>query len=113
MRPPSFQVYLTRTRTRFALASFLCLGLAVASLEARPVPQNLAGGLGALVESHVATKANPNAALFNGYTTQQTANYAQNAIQDTETGRFLVDIYPRSKQVTAEQLVPLLQKRFA
>ena len=50
---------------------------------------------------------------FNGYTTQQAANYAQNAIQDTETGRFLVDIYPRSKQVTAEQLVPLLQKRFS
>jgi hypothetical protein len=87
--------------------------LAAASLEARPVPQNLAGGLGALVESHVATKANANAALFNGYTTQQAANYAQNAIQDTETGRFLVDIYPRSKQVTAEQLVPLLQKRFS
>src|SRR5262249_32040555 len=105
--------YLTRTRTPFAIASFLCLGLAVVSVDARPIPQNLANGLGTLAESHAATKANPNAALFNGYTTQQAADYAQNAIQDPDTGRFLVDIHPLSKRVTAEQLVPLLQQRLA
>src|SRR5262245_41133272 len=105
--------YLTWTRTRLAFASTLCLGLAGASLEARPIPENLAGGLGALVESNVATKASPNAAQFNGYATQQAANYAAGALQDAETGRFLVDIYPRSKRVNAEQLVPLLQKRFS
>src|SRR5689334_23880384 len=112
MRAPSFHTYLSQTSRRFALVSSLCLGLGVASMEARPIPQNLAGGLGTLVESNVATKANPNSAQFNGYTTEQAANYAANAIQDTETGRFLVDIYPLNNRVKAEQLVPLLQKRF-
>ena len=66
------------TRRRFGVtATSLFLGLAAASLQARPVPQNLAGGLGALVESNVAIKANANAARFNGYTTQQAADYAQ------------------------------------
>ncbi len=49
---------------------------------------------------------------FNGYATQQAADYASNAIQDTETGRFLVDIYPTNNRVTAEKLVPMLQERF-
>ena len=34
------------------------------------------------------------------------------AIQDAETGRFLVDIYPTNNRVNAEKLVPMLQKRF-
>jgi hypothetical protein len=87
--------------------------MGIASLDARPIPQNLAGGLGTLVESNVATKANPNAALFNGYATPQAENYAQNALQDPETGRFLVDIHPLNKNVNAEHLVALLQKRFS
>ena len=70
------------------IASSLSLGLAAASLQARPVPQNLAGGLGALVESNIAVKSQPNSAQFNGYATQQAADYASKAIQDTETGRF-------------------------
>ena len=70
-------------------------GLAAASLQARPVPQNLAGGLGALVESNIAIKdGQANAANFNGFATQQAADYASLAIQDAETGRFLVDIHP-------------------
>lgn len=102
-----------QTPRRLALVSSLCLGMGIASLDARPIPQNLAGGLGTLVESNVATKANPNAALFNGYATFQAENYAQNALQDPETGRFLVDIHPLNKNVNAEQLVALLQKRFS
>ena len=102
-----------QTPRRLALVSSLCLGMGIASLDARPIPQNLAGGLGTLVESNVATKANPNAALFNGYATPQAENYAQNALQDPETGRFLVDIHPLNKNVNAEQLVALLQKRFS
>ena len=76
------------------------------------MPQNLAGGLGALVESDIAVKAKPNSAQFNGYATQQAADYASNAIQDTDTGRFLVDIYPTNNRVNAEKLVPMLQERF-
>ena len=95
------------------IASSLSLGLAAASLQARPVPQNLAGGLGALVESDIAVKAKPNSAQFNGYATQQAADYASKAIQDTDTGRFLVDIYPTNNRVNAEKLVPMLQERFA
>jgi hypothetical protein len=103
-----------RSRKRFAaLAAALCLGLASGSLHARPVPQNLAGGLGALVESNIAVKANPSSAQFNGYATQQAADYASNAIQDADTGRFLVDIYPTNNRVKAEMLATMLQKRFA
>jgi len=99
---------------RVILASAtLCLGLVAITLQARPVPQNLAGGLGALVESNVAVKAQPSTARFNGYATQQAADFADRALQDTETGRFLVDIHPLNSRVNAEKLVPLLQKRFA
>ena len=67
---------------------------------------------GALVESDIAVKAKPNSAQFNGYATQQAADYASKAIQDTDTGRFLVDIYPINNRVNAEKLVPMLQERF-
>jgi hypothetical protein len=99
---------------RFAVASAsLCFGFAAASLQARPVPQNLAGGLGALVESNLAIQSQTNkGALFNGYATQQAADYAGRAIQDSGTGRFLVDIHPRNNSVTAEKLVPILEKKF-
>ena len=95
-----------------ALASSLCFGLAAASLQARPVPQNLAGGLGAIVESNIAVKAKPIQGEFNGYATQQAADYANLAIQDAETGRFLVDIYPTNNRVNAEKLAAMLQQRF-
>ncbi len=99
---------------RFAVVfASLFLGLAAVSLQARPVPQNLAGGLGALVESNLAVKAQPDTARFNGYATQQAADYANIAIQDAETGRFLVDIYPTNNRVNAEKLVPMLQERFS
>jgi hypothetical protein len=93
----------------------LCLGLVATSLQARPVPQNLANGLGPLVESNIATKAQPNnksIAKFNGFATQQAADFADNAIRDTATGRYLVDIYPANSRLNAEKLVTVLQKRF-
>lgn len=104
---------------RFAVTSVsLCLGLAATSLQARPVPQNLAGGLGALVESNLALKpqASTNgaqvSALYNGYATQRAADYAERAIKDPDTSRFLVDIFPTNSGVNAEKLVGMLQKRF-
>ncbi|MGH9694505.1 MAG: hypothetical protein ACRD5Z_10210, partial [Bryobacteraceae bacterium] len=47
------------------------------------------------------------------YTTQQAADYAAGAIGDTATKRFLVDIFPRSTNVKAEQLAPMLSAKFA
>ncbi len=104
-----------RRWTRFsATAAALCLGLVAVSLQARPVPQNLAGGLEALVQSHLAVKegAQKNA-LINGFTTQQAANYAESAIRDTATDRYLVDIFPSNEDgVKAEQLVSILKAKF-
>src|SRR3954452_2409050 len=108
-----FYIYSARLRRRFGVASVaLCAGLLAASLQARPVPQNLAGGLSDLVESNLAVKDQATTAQFNGYTTQKAADAASNAIQDPDTGRYLVDIYPRDNRVNAEQLVAILQKRF-
>ena len=76
------------------------------------MPQNLAGGLGAIVESNIAIKAGQAKASFNGYATQQAADYANLAIQDAETGRFLVDIHPTNNRVNAEKLAAMLQQRF-
>ena len=99
-------------RFAFTSAAF-CLALAAASVQARPVPQNLSGGLDALVESHIAIKNGNAKALFNGYATEQAADFANRAIQDTKTGRFLVDIHPTNKRVNAEKLAAILQKRFS
>ena len=90
----------------------LFLGLVATSLQARPVPQNLAGGLGKLVESNLAVKQNKTAALYNGYATQQAANYADLAIQDAATKRFLVDIHP-SGRASFDDTVKALTNKFA
>jgi hypothetical protein len=106
------------TWRRFAIGSAsLCLGLLSTSLQARPVPQNLAAGLDKLVESNIALKEQASQGtkvpLFDGYASQEAANYANLAIQDSATGRFLVDIHPLNDRVNAERLVVLLQKRFS
>ncbi len=93
--------------------AFICLVLTVNHSQARPVPQNLAGGLDELVQSNLALQANgKSAGQFNGYATQQAANYAGLAIQDPNSNRFLVDIHPLNERVNAEKLVGLLQARF-
>ena len=113
MKKTLFRFNATRPGRRFvAIFAALCFGLAAASLQARPVPQNLAGGLGALVESNVAIKGGQAKASFNGYATQQAADYANLAIQDAETGRFLVDIHPTNNRINAEKLAAMLQQRF-
>lgn len=110
----TFRTPLIKMGTRsLAASAILSLGILTNAVEARPVPQNLAGGLGALVESHVAIKAGQTTGLFNGYATEAAANYASLAIQDTETGRFLVDIYPKNDHVKAEALAAILQQRFS
>ncbi len=98
-----------------ATAAALCVGLIAASLQARPVPQNLAGGLEALVQSNLAVKSGAvqKSALINGYANQQASDYADLAIQDAETNRFLVDIHPSGRDgVKAEQLAALLKTKF-
>src|SRR4029077_3186414 len=47
----------------------------------------------------------------NGYATQQAADFARNAIQDEETGRFLVDIHP-SGLVPLDKLLKKIETRF-
>lgn len=104
-----------RSGRRLSVASTaLCFGLAATSVQAKPVPANLAGGLGALVESHQALKAQGNSkdAQSTGYNTPQAADYANRAIQDHQTNRFLVDIFPTNSRMNAEKLVGVLQKRF-
>jgi hypothetical protein len=111
---PRFQ---SGTRWGRIAAGSATLCLLAATLQARPVPQNLAGGLDELVQSNLALKANgksgQTAGQFNGFATQQAANYANLAIQDSETNRFLVDIHPLNERVNAEKLVGLIQKRFS
>src|SRR5262245_36536102 len=110
----SFRTHFIQLGTRsLAATAILSRGILTNVVEARPVPQNVAGGLGALVESHVAIKAGQTTGLFNGYATEEAANYASLAIQDTETGRFLVDIYPKNDRVKAEVLAAILQQRFS
>ncbi|HEY1770428.1 MAG TPA: hypothetical protein VGG02_09250 [Chthoniobacterales bacterium] len=95
-----------------ALAVSLGMGFLVASSQARPVPQNLAGGLGELVASNLAVKGGAQPA-FDGYTTRRAASYAGLAIRDQATGRFLVDIFPRSQNMKAPQLATLLASKFS
>lgn len=98
-----------------ATAAVLCLGAAATPLQARPVPKNLAGGLEVLVQSNLAVKSGTQkSALINGYATQQASDYADLAVQDAGTNRFLVDIYPSGRDgVKAEQLSAILKSKFA
>ena len=102
-------------------STLVCLGLGlsliVGRLDARPVPQNLAGGLDKLVESNLILKAAAAqgaapSVLYNGYATQEAANYAALAIQDSETKRFLVDIHP-SGRVPLDRLIETLKQKFS
>ena len=43
---------------------------------------------------------------------KQAADYANLAIQDAGTGRFLVDIHPTNNRLNAEKLAAMLQQRF-
>jgi len=94
------------------------LALISPSLLAKPVPDNLGPGLDKLVESNVILQGQANAkgqipaGPYDGYATQQAANYAELAIQDKATARFLVDIHP-SGRVPLDQLISLLQTKFA
>ncbi len=80
------------------------------------MPQNLAGGLDKLVESNLtlkaaAAKGTAPSVLYNGYATQEAANYAALAIQDSKTKRFLVDIHP-SGRVPLNTLINTLKQKF-
>ncbi|MDQ6655258.1 MAG: S8 family serine peptidase [Verrucomicrobiota bacterium] len=97
-----------------ALGTTLCLAALTAVLSAKPVPENLGYGLDKLVESNLtvqaAAKEGPDALAkatqFDGYATEQAADYAANAITDPATGRVTVDIVLGGsvsfKQVRAE-----------
>jgi hypothetical protein len=120
-----------------ALCLVMGVSLTSSSLPATPVPQNLGNGLDKLVESNLILKgqlaapeikgapagskpANVSAArkgaaskpvTFNGYATQQAANYAAAAIADPLTNRFMVDI-PLSGKVPFDQARAALSARF-
>ncbi len=116
MKPSQHRICFPGRPARSAVATALCLGLIVGALDARPIPQNLANGLDKLVESSQIQKQQKAQGLsvsasFDGYATQQAADFAQMAIQDEDTGRFLVDIHP-SGMVKLDQLQEKIESRF-
>lgn len=120
---------LTRT-TSLCIAGWLVCAAAF-TVSARPVPQNLGNGLDKLVESNLVLKgaiavpaadqsAKPNGtttiagksvATYDGYATQQAANYARAAIVDPVGNRFMVDIVLGGK-VPFDQAQQALVDRF-
>src|SRR5256885_2160317 len=94
------------------ITALLCGTLMITVAVARPVPQNLGNGLDKLVESNLVlqgkmaapkadssvkangsvTVANRTVSTYDGYATQQAANYARAAIVDSVANRFMVDI---------------------
>src|SRR5688572_1917987 len=90
-----------RRGRRFALSALFVVAFAsTAVFAAAPVPQNIGGGLEVLLESHNANTAKPFRDQLDGqWTTQAAANYADLAIRDNETGRFVVNILPARKDV--------------
>ncbi len=106
---PSF---LCSTRVATAILCAGWLGYA-APAGAKPVPENLGYGMDKLVESDLALKAGRNQRglrLFNGYATQEAANYAARAIA-SEDGRFMIDITLTGK-VPVEKLQEMLRAKF-
>jgi hypothetical protein len=100
---------------RFMVSSCFCLGLIFSSLQATPIPQNLGNGLDKLVESNLILKAAQakgagNVGTFNGYATQEAANYASLAMMD-EQNRPMVRIYLDGR-VALNQLRPALESNF-
>src|SRR4051794_9318302 len=97
-----------------------------------PVPQNLGNGLDELVESNLVLQGRiaaptadksttPNGSMvvagqrvstYDGYATQQAANYAHAAIVDVVSNRFMVDIVLGGK-VPFDQVQQTLTNRFA
>jgi subtilase family protein len=96
------------------LSSWLLLATVPLSLWATPVPQNLGNGLDKLVESNLTLKAaqarGSAITTFNGYATQQAADYAKGAIMDGQH-RPLVRIH-LDGTVGLEQLRSTLASRF-
>ena len=110
-----------RRRAGRALLVLAAFGIFVtSSLFATNIPQNLGYGLDKLVESNLilkgqgGDKGKKKASLvgeFNGYATQEAANYAAMAIMGKD-GRVKVDI-TLSGKVPFEQLRASLQSKFA
>src|SRR5437016_1949999 len=78
---------------RAAIIGALAVCLAAPMSAKRAVPENLGNGLDALVESNLATKAGAPANV-DGFATPQAASYANMALVDKVTGRYVVDIMP-------------------
>jgi len=88
-----------RTIFKRGLVASMVLALFASQSQAATsnVPQNLGFGLDKLVESRALVKADANRAIYDGYATEQAANYATMAIVDETTDRVLVDIVPTGK----------------
>ncbi|HEY4284969.1 MAG TPA: PEP-CTERM sorting domain-containing protein [Chthoniobacterales bacterium] len=86
-----------------------CAALLLSALIASPllavspdfnadVPDNLGNGLADLVDSNLqlqkAAASGTSIPTFNGYATQNAANFGKLAITDSETGKIVVDIHP-------------------
>lgn len=103
--------------------SALYLGLAAGLLavaSAKPAPDNLANGLGKIVENNLIEKGQitsppvgqtPNFAAYKAAIAREASTYAARAITDSASGRYLVEIMPNGR-VPVAALQTSLQGRF-
>lgn len=106
-------IYFNRLQRTACVA--LCAGFAI-STYAKPVPDNLGYGLDKLVESNIAIREAAEKGVrlqsqYNGYATQEAANYAQMAIQ-SEDGRFMIDV-TLNGSVPFEQVKEQLEAKYS
>src|SRR5450432_2145412 len=93
---------------RSGVIAVTVFALLTSPLYAATNPQNLGFGLDKLVESRAIVKADASRAIYNGYASEQAANYASMAITEDSSDRVLVDIVP-SGRITVDVLEHALQ----
>ncbi len=91
--------------TRCLCGAFFVVVSVATALAVRPVPENLGNGLDKIVESDLLLKAGKTAA-FRGFATEEAAGYAEAALVDAVTGKYVVDVMPDGR-------VPLAQLQAA
>jgi hypothetical protein len=83
------------------VALFLGMAMAISTVSATDVPQNLGNDLDKLVESNIALKkarsTHTQIATFNGFASERAALASDMAIREESTNKYLVDIHPSGR----------------